>query len=201
MSSASLKHSRVEAALVMRDPKEKRHHLTLVVSRPVARSDEAKGPPQSDSGQCVQLALFPDEELPSVVYVRPSPDNLERIVEGVRARCIHAILDIRETPYLSFPCMSRQAFLDLLLEYQASYVNMHKLMRSRGIETVSEFLLSLAEIRSADDGVLRQLKDLVSHGPVFVFSDKVPSDDQSVSVLEAALRRTNLEYETSYLAC
>lgn len=180
----------------MIDKENNKPHLFLVTPLNGSKDEIGEEKIKQPKGK-VQLTLFPEHIGPTVIYVHLTEDNINKVVDGLQSKVVHSIIDIREAPYLSFSDFSREKFLSILSQVKAEYINIHKLMRNKNIETVKEYMSIISDNSlNNDDGTL-ELVNVIKSGPVFVFTDREPEKDNLIKSFEMGLRLAELDFTAS----
>ena len=181
----------------MIDKENNKPHLFLVTPLNDSKEELGEEKIKQPKGK-VQLTLFPEHIGPTVIYVHLTEDNINKVVDGLQSKIVHSIIDIREAPYLSFSNFSRERFLNIISTVKAEYINIHKLMRNKNVETVKEYMSIISDNSSSNniDSTL-ELVNVIKSGPVFVFTDREPEKDKLIKSFEMGLRHAELDFTAS----
>lgn len=180
----------------MIDKENNKPHLFLVTPLNSSKDEVGEEKIKQPKGK-VQLTLFPEHIGPTVIYVHLTEDNINKVVDGLQSKVVHSIIDIREAPYLSFSDFSREKFLSILSQVKAEYINIHKLMRNKNIETVKEYMSIISDNSLNNNDDTLELVNVIKSGPVFVFTDREPEKDNLIKSFEMGLRLAELDFTAS----
>lgn len=184
----------------MQETPKIRSHLRLVFSKDLQLSNDSDVEKQSieDWGQ---LELFPSEQINDLlIFAQPKDATFAHLLKEINNNRVRWVIDIRETPYLSFEEFSRENFFDLLADHHIAYINIHSFMRNIHAHSVKQFFDSFESIGfdEAANTLRTNLKEAIESGPTLVFTDCPPTHDTLAVKFASSLTKSDIKY-SSYI--
>lgn len=175
-------------------------HLRLVFSKDLQLSEDgnAENPTYVN---WAQLELFPSEQINDLlIFTQPKDATFEYLLKEINNNRIRWVIDIRETPYLSFEELSREKFFDLLSDKHVAYINIHSFMRSIHAHSVKQFFDSFDSnvFNEAASALRINLQEAIESGPTLVFTDCAPTHDTLAVKFASSLTKSDIKY-SSYI--
>lgn len=152
-------------------------------------------PSMAEADTWVQLDLFLTDKRDIFIYTKPCRTSFQRIHELINHCRPKHILDLRELPSLSFECVSRARFLDLLTSCGVEYHHLHNIAGERSKNHVITATLAILADDALFQSVLKpHMQRLLQHGPTIVFTDTAPESDQAARCLSKSLARADAQF-------
>lgn len=180
----------------MQESSKNHSHLRLVFSKDLqGRTDAAVSKKTfEDWGQ---LELFPSEQINDLlIFAQPKGTTFEHLLKEINNNRVRWVLDIRETPFLSFDEFTREKFFDLLAVHHVAYINIHSFMRNAHAHSVNQFFDAFDSntIDKAVNTLRKNLQSVIENGPTLVFTDCAPTNDILTEKFTSSLTKSEIKY-------